>query len=139
MQNIFFSFMNSVDSNNRVCFSVFKSTICHILKESGDRKFLLDVLESNFISFLFDEKKWYVEGLYVLAMADYLCRILDLPIVANYNKYRSYKLHTPLYPVDVELRADLFKDDKYRKVAYDTAIPEFKRFNLIEPEVRNVI
>jgi hypothetical protein len=60
----------------RAEFETFKSAICHKVKDMGDMDFIIEILESEEIRRLF-QKGWYPESLYLLAMADYLCREND--------------------------------------------------------------
>ena len=56
---------------HRETFDIFKSNICHYVKDMGDLDFIIYVLKSNEIRKYFDQK-WYPESLYLLAMLDYL-------------------------------------------------------------------
>ncbi len=49
------------------------------------------------------------------------------------------KLKNPIYPVGVLLTSKVMKSDEPKKIAEKEAIPEFRRFNIIENEVRNVV
>ena len=122
----------------RVEFENFKSSVCHRLKDSNDIDFIINTLESGEIRMYYD-RKWYPESLYLLAMLDYLCRENNVPICDEYDDLRNCKLEKPVYPAS--LRAlSLVSDDKLiLSEAFDKSIPEFKRFNIVENEVRNVI
>jgi hypothetical protein len=72
-------------------------------------------------------------------MLDYLSRVNDVPICTKYNDIRSHKLKKPIYPVGVLLKSEVMKSEEIKKQAEIKAIPEFKRFNIIESEVRNVV
>ncbi len=122
----------------RSSFENFKSTICHRVKESGDISFLLETLESNDIRTYY-ERQWYPECLYLLAMVDYLSRENHIPIDAEYDDLRHLRLKKPIYPAGVRAMAAAANDDEALQYAEQTAIPEFRRFNIIENEVRNVI
>ena len=121
----------------RMDFELYKSTICHQVKDLGDLDFIIKTLKDNKIPDLFT-KGWYREGFYLLAMLDYLSRENNLRIVADYDKYRSQKLHYPLYPRSAIIASELTHNDKLLKSCEKDAIPEFKRFNIMEGEVRNV-
>jgi len=41
---------------NRPNFELFKSNICHLVKDMGDMDFIIDVLEANEIRKFFDKK-----------------------------------------------------------------------------------
>lgn len=121
----------------RSSFETFKSNTCHHVKDMGDIDFMIHVLESDEIRILY-EKHWYPEALYLLAMLDYLSRVNEVPICTKYNDIRSRKLKNPIYPVGVLLASEVMNSEDIMKKAEEEAIPEFKRFNIIESEVRNV-
>jgi len=121
----------------RPSFENFKSNICHQIKEMGDFDFLIDTVKSNNIRNYFD-KKWYPESLYMLAMVDYLSRENDLPICSEYDDLRKATLSETLYPAGVHMMCSALKSDNPKKESWEEAIPEFKRFNIVESEVRNV-
>ena len=54
------------------------------------------------------------------------------------DEYRSQKLHNPLYPQSAVVASKLTHNDKLLKSCEKDAIPEFKRFNIMEGKVRNV-
>ena len=121
----------------RSSFEIFKSNICHLVHHMGDMDFLIDTLESNKIRELY-EKKWYPEALYLLAMVDYISRENDIPLYNQYNDIRQARLEKRLYPSGILLMAKALKDEKIMTESWNQAIPEFKRFNIVESEVRNV-
>ena len=122
----------------RSSFENFKSTICHRVKEKGDLDFIIDTLESKEIRTYY-ERKWYPESLYLLAMLDYISRENNVPLCDEYDDLRRYKLEKAVYPASILAQSAASKrDDELRRAAM-TAIPEFKRFNIIESEIRNVI
>ena len=57
----------------RCSFELFKSNVCHWLKEEGDIDFLIQVLESDLIRKYYN-RKWYLESFYLLGMLDYPMR-----------------------------------------------------------------
>lgn len=121
----------------RSSFENFKSTICHRVKEMGDLDFIIEVLESEDIR-KFYERKWYRECLYLLAMLDYLSRENNIPLCEEYNDLRTYKLEEPVYPDSILALSAVMNDESILEKAAANAIPEFRRFNIIENEVRNV-
>ena len=121
----------------RSSFENFKSTICHRVKEMGDIDFIVDTLESHDIRKYY-ERKWYTESLYLLAMLDYISRENDVPMCDEYDDLRMCKLEKPVYPASILAVSVTSKNDDALKNAEKSAIPEFKRFNIIESEVRNV-
>ena len=72
-------------------------------------------------------------------MLDYLSRINEIPLCTKYNDLRTRKLEKPIYPIGVLLNSEVLKSDEPLRIAEQEAIPEFRRFNIIESEVRNVV
>ena len=125
------------EMEHRSSFEVFKSNVCHSVKDKGDIDFIIDTLESDRIRKLYD-RQWYPEALYLLAMVDYLSRENDVPVCANYNDIRTHKLQKPLYPTSMLLFSAAMKTERFKTEGMENAIPEFMRFNIVESEVRNV-
>ena len=121
----------------RSSFEIFKSNVCHMVKDMGDLNFIIDTLENDRIRVLY-KKKWYPETLYLLAMIDYLSRVNDIPICTNYNDIRRLKLAKTLYPSGILLEAAITNNEEIKIEARKNAIPEFIRFNIVESEVRNL-
>lgn len=104
----------------RSSFEVFKSNICHYVKDKGDIDFIIDTLESDEIRKLYD-RRWYPEAFYLLAMVDYLSSENNVPICTNYNDIRAQKLQKPLLLLtSAALNTDQIKTDAVKNV-----IPEF--------------
>lgn len=119
-------------------FELFKSNTCHRLKELGDIEFVIELLEQDSIRKYY-KKKWYPESLYLLAMLDYISKENDIPVCTQYDDMREMKLKTVLFPASVLVAAKVSKNEKIKQQAMKEAIPEFRRFNIIESEIRNVI
>ena len=122
----------------RPAFELFKSNVCHKLKELGDIDFLADLLDSDEITDYYD-LEWYPECLYLLAMLDYISRENHVPLCSEYDSLRSMKLSSIVYPSSVLAEDLATKTDRAKKEAWEKAIPEFKRFNIVENEVRNIV
>ena len=122
----------------RGSFENFKSTVCHRLKELGDIDFIAYTLESKEIRTYY-ERKWYPECLYMLAMLDYISRENGIPLCDEYDDLRRYKLEKLVYPASILAMSAAAKDKTVLYKAAMTAIPEFKRFNIIENEVRDIV
>ena len=118
-------------------FETFKSNICHLVKDRGDIDFIIDTLKEDKIRLYWD-RKWYPESFYLLAMIDYLSRENGLPLCQDYEDIRSCSLPEPLYPRDINLAAKLDSSLDLRKQSIEEAIPEFKRFNIVESRIRDV-
>lgn len=122
----------------RPAFELFKSNVCHRLKEMGDIAFLRQTLSENSIR-EYQKKKWYAECLYLLAMVDYISRVNRVPLCADYDDLRRMKLSDTVYPAGVLSLALAEHSDGPKRRAWEEAIPEFKRFNIVEGDVRDVI
>lgn len=122
----------------RSSFENFKSSTCHRVKELGDIDFIIDTLESKDIRKYYD-RKWYPESLYLLAMLDFISRENNIPICDEYDDIRRCRLEKAIYPASILAISAASKSKAKLKAAEKAAIPEFKRFNIIENEVRNVI
>lgn len=118
----------------RSSFDVFKSNICHQVKNMGELDFIIETLESGKIRKYFD-RKWYPESLYLLAMVDYLSRENELPIAREYNDLRAYKLTEPLFPQSVVLADAITKNIRWKADSLRDTIPEFMRFNIVEGDI----
>ena len=124
-------------ADDRCTFEIFKSNICHHVKDKGDLDFIIETLEADDIRKLY-EKQWHIEALYLLAMVDYLSRINGLPMCSNYNDIRCHRLEKPLFSASVLVASAAAEDDHVKEKAIAEAIPEFMKFNIVESEVRNV-
>ena len=119
-------------------FEIFKSNVCHLVKDRDELDFIVETLQKDEIS-KYWSKKWYPEAFYLLAMVDYLSRENDLPLCSEYNDLRSKRLAKPLYPMSVMMADAVSKTTTHAERSYKAAIPEFLRFNIIESEIRNVV
>ena len=130
--------LESAVSEHRASFETFKSNTCHYVKNMGDVDFMIHVLESDEIRTLY-ERKWYPEALYLLAMLDYLSRENNIPLCTKYDDIRTRRLAKPVYPIGVLITSEVLKSEAPLREAEQEAIPEFRRFNIIESDVRNVV
>lgn len=126
------------DQPHRSDFEIFKSAICHRLKDMGDIDFIIDTLKSGEIC-TFYERQWYPECLYLLAMLDHISKLNDIPLCSDFNDLRRRKLSRVIYPRDVLLLCALYHNDDAKKQAEAEAIPEFRQYNIIESDIRNVV
>ncbi len=125
-------------SEERVGFELYKSSVCHRVKEMGDIDFIIDTLEQDAIR-VYYQRGWYRECLYLLAMLDYISRMNSIPVCTSYDDLRCCKLKEPLYPSGILTAALVSGSDAPKIKALQEAIPEFLRFNIVESEVRNVV
>jgi len=121
----------------RPTFEIFKSHICHMVKDMGDVDFIIATLSEDRIRKLY-QKQWYPESLYLLAMVDYLCRENGLPLCVEYNDLRGVRLAETIYPASIIALSVASNSDEPKVESLNIAIPEFARFNIVENEVRNV-
>lgn len=122
----------------RADFELFKSNVCHRLKQLGDIEFLIETIESGNIKTYY-KRNWYPECLYLLAMIDYISRVNDIPLCEDYSEIRKLKLKILLYPSSVITAYAVSQDKEFKERAIKDSIPEFIQFNIVESEVRNVI
>lgn len=127
-----------INDETRQSFENFKSNICHLVKSTGELSFIKHVLCSKEVQELY-EKQWFPECLYLVAMVDYLSRKNDIPLYSGYNELRSCKLNEPIYPSSIYMMYLLTKDLSVLQNSFNNSIPEFKRFNIIENEVENIV
>lgn len=125
-------------SKERGSFELYKSSVCHRVKEMGDIDFIIDTLEQDDIR-VYYQRGWYRECLYLLAMLDYISRMNSVPVCTGYDDLRCCKLKEPLYPSGILTAALVSGSDAPKTKALREAIPEFLRFNIVESEVRNVV
>ena len=121
----------------RADFEIFKSNVCHFVKDNDELDFIVTTLQEDKISRYWN-KKWYPEAFYLLAMVDYLSRVNGIPRCTKYDEIRTHSLKEPLYPRDVILAAKLHTEFDVKEKCMREAIPEFLQFNIIESEIRNV-
>ena len=119
-------------------FELFKSNVCHRIKDDGDIPFIVETLKSGDVQNYYD-KKQYPQAFYLLAMVDYLSRENDLPLCNAYSDMRKQKLANPIYPESVLVMAKIMEDDSVIADSLEKSIPEFRKFNIVESEVRNVL
>lgn len=122
----------------RIAFELFKSNVCHRLKEIGDINFIIESLEHDEIRMYYN-KKYYAESFYLLAMLDFISRENNVPLCNKYDDLRNQKLENTIYPSSIQAIALVNDDQEMKQKALNSAIPEFIRFNIVENEVRNVI
>jgi hypothetical protein len=118
-------------------FEVYKSNVCHVLKGRGDLGFLELILVDDTITQYY-QKKWYKECLYLLAMVDYISKENGISLCTRYDYLRTLKLSELQIPKSVRDADSLLGNNKTYEIAYEKAIPEFLKYNIMEGDVRNV-
>ena len=121
----------------RLDFETFKGNMRHEIHFTDDLSFIEKTLSSDLID-AYLEKKWYPEALYTLAMVDYLSRINEIPLYNKYDSLRKAKLKRIHYPASLIIAQEFKENKKLVEEYFERSIPEFKRFNIVENEIRNV-
>ena len=94
MESLIEEEMEAQMQHHRTSFEVYKSNVCHLVKEKGDIDFIMDILTNDEVRKLY-ERKWYAECFYLLAMTDYLSRENEIPLCTKYDDIRSGKMTAP--------------------------------------------
>lgn len=114
-------------------FEIFKSNTGHLLKRLGNRKFIKEIIDNEYI-----EDYWKCKNrlcaCYLLAMIDYLCRLEKLPLYEKFDLMRGYRLPKLVYPYSFRF----IRSDSLLQKSLAQAIPEFYRHGIIEGDVFNV-
>ncbi len=119
-------------------FEWFKSEVCHKLKFLGDKKFVINLVEEDYISRLW-EVEWYAESLYLLAMLDILSKKYEAPLCTRYDYHRTQKLKNILYPLDIIIKDEMSPELKWKEMILKDCNPEFLKYNIVEGELYNVV
>ncbi len=130
------SIANIIDSDTS--FENYKSNVCHLVKDMGEFHFIKELLINDDITVLFEKAK-YAEALYLLGMLDYLCNKNNLMQSTKYENLRSCKLEEVIYPSDVFMKYLIYKNESILEDSFKDAIPEFKRYNIVEKDVENIV
>lgn len=117
-------------------FDLFKSNVCHELKDLDYKDFLIKHLKSDTVTYYFKENR-YLESLYLLSMIDYLCKIHNIPLAKQYNEIREYKLDK-LY---VSKSVYLMLKTKTVKITdlYNESIDTFLKHNIMEADIDYIL
>lgn len=139
-KNLGISMETLLDSylEKRCDFELFKSNVCHKVKEQGYTAFIIETLENDEVRTLYN-KEWYPESLYTLAMLDYVSRINDVPLCTSYDDIRKCRLKDTVYPMGILTMSRVLNNPDIKEEAYNNSIPEFIRFNIVENEVNNIV
>ena len=129
---------NSADNIDYRCsFETFKSNVKHLVKENPLN--FIEYVHMNQLINQYVNLSYFPEALYLLAMIDYLSRIYEKPIVNAYNNLREYKLNDRLYPASIVVMSQINPDSNILNESYESSIEEFKRFNIVESEIENIV
>lgn len=112
-------------------FDFFRNQECRQLRQMGDIPYLIALLESQRIPQLY-QKGILPQAFYLVGMADYLSRLHDVPLCKDFHALRQKKLATTIYPLPQGISP---KPAGLKKLE-EAALPEFKRFGIMEDDVR---
>ena len=126
-----------LDSVELINFRYFRNNVLGELKRVGYNNFIKNVIRDKEIDFYY-KNNGVDRALYLLALIDYLCRINKKPIYTDrYNKLRKEKLDKVCF-VDNDLFHFETVEEAEDKLCIKV-IPEFKKFNIVEEDVFNVV
>lgn len=116
-------------------FEKFKSEVCHRIKNLGNIRFLIEVLESDFIM-QYWEAGQHVQSLYLLSVTDYLSRLEEVPLCSRYHEIRCMRIDPPIYSVSEELYCKIMGVPLEREET--NYIPEFVSHGIMEGDLFRV-
>ena len=119
-------------------FELFKSEGYHSVKRMGDKAFVDRVLREDSVR-KYLRRGWCAEALYVLAMYDYLCKENNVRPLDDYEEIRKLKMPDVIFPYGILAIDAVNRNNKAKDKALAESIPEFRRHNIIEADIRNVI
>jgi len=119
-------------------YDALRSEICHQLKDQGDLEFLQQLFNSDQVEKLY-RRRLYFHCFYLVGLADYLCRIHQLPLASEYQEIRSHRLRKTAVPLSLEMLQKVDPNNPEFLHAQKAAIPEFSRFNILEGNVRDAL
>lgn len=114
-------------------FEIFKSNTCHTVKRLGNKGFIDEIVNKEYIEIYWNNKNRLC-ACYLLAMIDYLCRLENLPLIEKFDCIRGYRLPKLVYPYSFNFA----NNQNMIKKALAQAIPEFYRHGIVEGDVFNV-
>lgn len=114
-------------------FEIFKSNTCHAVKEMGNKEFINEIVNKEYIEDYWDNKNRLC-ACYLLAMIDYLCRLENLPLIEKFDCIRGYRLPKLIYPYSFNFA----NNPNMIKKALAQAIPEFYKHGIVEGDIFNV-
>lgn len=116
-------------------FDLFKSNVCHELKELDYKDFLKKHLNNKTVKKYFDNDN-KLEALYILSLIDYLCLSHNLPLIKEYDEIRQYKMNKLYVSESIYL---LLRTKRIKLSSlYKEAIPSFMNHNIMEANIYDV-
>ena len=81
----------------------------------------------------------YRRTLYLVAMIEYLCRINNVPVKKEIQKYQEYKLKDLTFFDDVETYFHVTEKTDLKEQVMRDSLPEFLKYNIAERNVRRAV
>jgi len=119
-------------------FPLFTSHLSHELKRKGDIEFINTVLLEENLDTIFSSGQ-YRRTLYLVAMIEYLCRINNVPVKKEIQKYQEYKLKDLTFFDDVETYFHVTEKTDLKEQVMRDSLPEFLKYNIAERNVRRAV
>ena len=118
-------------------FRYFRNNTLQDLKREGNEAFIRKIIKEKTIDY-YHKNNGNVYALYLLALIDYLCRIDNKEVYKNrYNAIRKETLNDPFF---VGSNLVSFKSiEEAEEQLNIKVIPEFKKYNIIEDNVFNIV
>lgn len=117
---------NSIAYTN---FESFKNTNLHHLHKTSPLIFIKEIKQKQLIEKYQKDKK-YLYANYLYALCKYLIKKYNLNEKINIASVFITKRY--VFPSDTYIKANILNDTSYLYDAYNKAIPEFLKFNIIE-------
>lgn len=126
--------LSSIDFDKN--FDLFKSNVDQEFKRIKPIGFIKKYANNGEIKRLFDEKK-YPHSFYLIALLDYSCKKIHMPLFLEYDMIRRQKLDKILVPESI------YRLLEYKQMTLNDAlshsIPEFLAYNIVEADIEDVI
>lgn len=117
-------------------FENFKSNVRHSVKNYGDIPFI-NMMESSETIEDALEFGYYKEGLYLLAMVEYLCNENNLKLPQKYKRFSNLCLSERLYPAGVML-LEMTIEPRAKERWDKQGLKVFSKYNIVEGDIRDV-
>lgn len=120
-------------------FDMFKSNVCHMVKNLGELGFIEKSLKEDFTDYYWNLKQ-YPQAYYMLAMTDFLSERNGVPLYINYHDHRLHKLNEMIFPYSaiLEIAMNPQKKEEIQNRYIEHAEPVFLKYGIVEGDVFNV-
>lgn len=120
-------------------FDMFKSNVCHMVKNFGELGFIEKSLTEDFTGHYWNLKQ-YPQAYYMLAMTDFLSERNGVPLYINYHDHRLQKLNEMIFPYSaiLEIAMNPQRKEEIQNRYIEHAEPAFLKYGIVEGDVFNV-